>query len=109
MRFKIKDKVLVATKNIRQLRPSKKLSDRFLGPFEVVEVIGDHGQAYKLKLPPSYRIHDVFHVSLLEPWNRRKGDEPRPAPVRIRDQIEYEVKSIQAHKETGKGRKYLVR
>ena len=66
-RFKIKDKVLLLAKHVKQLRPSRKLSDKYLGPFEVLEVKGDHSQAYKLKLLPSYRIHDMFHVSLLEP------------------------------------------
>lgn len=109
IRFKIGDKVILAAKNIRQLRPSKKLSDRYLGPFEVVKIMGEHGQAYQLKLPPSYRIHDVFHVSLLEPWDGRSGDEGEPEPIPIEGQLEYEVKSIQAHKETNSGRKYLVR
>jgi transposase InsO family protein len=35
-RFKVGDKVILSAKNIRQLRPSRKLSNKFLGPFEVV-------------------------------------------------------------------------
>lgn len=69
--FCIKDQVMLATKNLRRLRPSKKLSDRYLGPFEVIEVIGKHRQAYRLKLEPEYKFYDVFHVSLLEPWHGR--------------------------------------
>jgi hypothetical protein len=109
MRFKVEDKVVIASKNIRQLRPSRKLSDKYLGPFEIVEVIGDHGQAYRVKLPPHYQIHNVFHVSLLEPWHERMGTNTESAHIRVQRQEEYEVKSIQAHRDSAVGREYLVR
>lgn len=108
-RFKVSDKVLLRAKNIKQLRPSGKLADKYLGPFEIVEAIGEHGQAFRLKLPPSYKIHDVFHVSLLEPWHSRVGAAEEPRSVEIEGVEEYEVESVQAHREQKKGREYLVR
>ena len=42
-----------------------KLSPHFIGPFEILERIGE--VAYKLALPPSLAsVHNVFHVSMLK-------------------------------------------
>ena len=43
-----------------------KLQKRFVGPFQIIEVIGQ--QAYRLALHKDWKIHPVFHVSLLKDW-----------------------------------------
>ena len=44
-----------------------KLSLRFIGPFEILEMIGT--VAYRLTLPPSMiGVHEVFHVSMLRKY-----------------------------------------
>jgi len=48
------------------LRKHKKLGMRYFGPFLVLEKIGTI--AYKLQLPESARIHLIFHVALLKPF-----------------------------------------
>ncbi len=43
---------------------NKKLENKFFGPFRVLNTVGK--QAYKVVLSTKLKIHDVFHVSLLE-------------------------------------------
>ena len=51
-----------------------KLSPRFIGPFEILEMVGT--VAYRLALPPSMSgVHEVFHVSMLRRYT------PNPAHV----------------------------
>ncbi|MCO5579705.1 hypothetical protein L7F22_033564 [Adiantum nelumboides] len=67
--FKLGDIVFLRVKPKRSnlsLGKFKKLSPRYCGPYEIVRVISD--QAYKLRLPPNLKVHDVFHVSLLKPY-----------------------------------------
>ena len=40
---------------------SRKLAQKFVGPFRVVAAIGP--VAFRLELPAEWRIHDVFHSS----------------------------------------------
>jgi hypothetical protein len=90
------DKVWLDTRNIRTTRPSKKLDHRRAGPFPIIEKISSH--AYRLGLPLAYKdIHNVFHVSLLEPHTTSKipnrHSEP-PPPVTIVDEQQYEVSEV---------------
>ena len=91
--YRVGDNVWLAGKNIRRVRPCRKLGYKYHGPFPIIEAIGK--QAYKLGLPESMKIHPVFHVSLLEPYNQGSGAAP-PAvlPLEVDDNEEWEVESI---------------
>ena len=65
--FEPGEKVWLLRHHIKMKRPSDKLDDKRLGPFEIKEVIGHNARC--LILPETIRIHPVFHVSLLEPYN----------------------------------------
>ena len=64
------DKVWLNSKYIKTKR-NRKLEAKFFGPFRVLYPVGK--QAYKLELPRKWRIHNVFHVSLLEQDTTKKG------------------------------------
>jgi hypothetical protein len=67
--FEVGDKVFLKVTPQRsglKLGKSKKLSPRFCGPFEITKRIGP--VAYELRLPIDWKIHNVFHVSLLKKY-----------------------------------------
>lgn len=106
--FQVGDQVILNAKNIRRLRPSKKIDDRYLGPFTIIDAWGK--QAYKLDLPEQYgEIHPVFHVNLLEPYHEREGYFSRPGPEIIDNQQEWEVEDILAQRGQGCKTQYLVK
>jgi len=100
MKFEVGDKVWLKAKNIRTMRPSKKLDHRQLGPFRIIAAWGK--QAYKLELTPLYRnIHPVFHVSLLEIHTKREGDNPEPPPTLVDEEEEWLVERILDSRKNG--------
>lgn len=108
MTFSIGKQVLLNAKNIKLAQPTKKLSQRYLGPFEVLERIGK--QAYKLQLPPAFRIHPIFHVSLLKPYKGNSNrDEQVPQTELASTSDEYEVDAILDYKIRYNKPNYLVK
>ena len=84
-------------RNIHTTRPSQKLDLKWMCPFTVKERVGESGLAYRLELPERMKIHDVFHVSLLEPYRESRivgrVQELAP-PVEVEVELEWEVKEI---------------
>ena len=64
--YRVGDKVMLDMRNIRTRRPTRKFDHKKQGPFIITKVISR--SAVKLELPRRWKIHDAFHVSLLEPY-----------------------------------------
>lgn len=64
--FKVGDKVWLDSENVHIHQATPKLGPRQLGPYKVLEKLGDRD--YRLKLPAALKIHPVFHVNRLSPW-----------------------------------------
>jgi hypothetical protein len=81
-------------KNILTKRPSKKLDHGFYGPYQVVEQVGK--QAYRLKLLQELgNIHNLFHVSFLQPYISDEHTAPKLLPPIESDGEEgYELETI---------------
>ena len=88
-------KVWLEATNLKMMHPSAKLAPRRYGPFTVKTVISP--VVYQLDLPKHWKIHDVFHTSLLSPYKEMTLHGPNyeePPPDVIDDQPEWEVKAI---------------
>jgi len=111
--FPVKSKVWLEGTNLRL--PSNitpKLSPRRYGPFKVVSQVSK--VAYKIKLPPNWKIHDVFHTSLLTPYKETDQHSPNflePPPDILEGKPEWEVEQILKERLFGRWKKkqYLVR
>jgi len=85
--MKVGDLVMLSSKNLRTRHPSKKLDHKMQGPFEIEKVVSPN--AVMLKLPRRWRLHNVFHVSLLEPYRvSSKASRAPPDPERVRNEAD---------------------
>jgi hypothetical protein len=94
--FKVGDRVLVSSRNMRSSRPKRKLDWKYVGPGTILAQYGP--SAFKVDLSELGSIHPVFHASLLEPYSPT-GTIPHP-DVPIVDTLReygddvYEVEAI---------------
>jgi hypothetical protein len=92
--FEKDQKVWLDTKNLK-MSHHRKIAPKHEGPFEIDEVLGP--VTYRLKLPESWKIHNVFHVTLLRPYIENKvygNNYPRPLPELLKGKEVYEVETI---------------
>src|SRR6266705_5315377 len=94
--FGVGSSVFVKAKYFRSTRPSKKLSKKNLGPFEIIVQPGTH--SHTLQLPETMRaIHPVFHVSQIEPSIPNmipNHVQPPPPLIEINGEPEFEIVEI---------------
>ena len=80
----------------------KKMKPKREGPFPITEVLGP--VTYRLQLPATWQIHDVFHAALLRPYKENdvygKNFTEPPAELEEGEEV-YEVETILNHRKRG--------
>lgn len=102
--FAVGDYVLLSTQHLNMHvheNSTPKLFPKYVGPFRISQVISP--VTYRLRLPPTMKCHDVFHISLLKPADFHSDLFPsriqaRNPPVHVQDnQAFFAVDHIMAH------------
>ena len=105
------DLVMLSSEHIRTTRPTRKFSERYIGPYKVLEQVSK--VAFRLELPLEMRrVHPVFHISLLEPFKTSNipGRTPQPPPhLEFEDEDIFEPKQIVDSRFRNKGKKIEYR
>ncbi|ESK82836.1 hypothetical protein Moror_12253 [Moniliophthora roreri MCA 2997] len=107
--FTIGQKVWLEGKNLNFGYPSKKLAPKREGPFKIEAVLGP--VTYKLALPEQWKVHPVFHASLLSPYKRNEvhgRNFLKPPPDLVEGQEEHEIEAIIGHTPKRKPQRFLV-
>ena len=110
LNYKIGDKVWLSTENLKLTCTSKKLTERWLGLYDITKHIRDN--ALELRLPRSMKIHPVVNISRIKPYKEHLEGQPtfKPGPVQVTEdrEIEFEVESIIDSRWKGRHLEYLV-
>lgn len=92
LEFAIGDHVFIRVSTMKGLLhfgKKGKLSPRFIGPFEILERIGE--RAYKIALPPDLsNVHNVFHISMLQRYLENPSHVLHYQPLELTPNLFYE-------------------
>ena len=72
--WKVGDKVWLEATYLHLHYPSNKLTPKHHSPFEITQVLSP--LTYHLHLPPTWKVHDVFHTTLLFPYRETDTHGP---------------------------------
>jgi hypothetical protein len=107
--FTVGQKVWLDTQKIKT-NYHKKMAPKWEGPFEVEEVLGP--VTYQLKLPITWKIHNMFYAVLLKPYIKTEvhgGKFSRPIlDILDREEV-YNVETILKHQRRGQSYQYLIK
>ena len=94
--FQVGQHAFVLAKFFHSTRLTKKFSEKYLGPFEIITKARTH--SFTLRLPDTLRtVHPVFHISMLEPATPNvipNRIQPPPPSVEVNGDTEYEMAAI---------------
>jgi hypothetical protein len=97
---------------LKTTHPTAKLAPKRYGPFTVTKRVSD--VIFQLELPHQWKIHNVFHASLLTPYvetELHRPNFPEPPPEIIENDPEFEVEQIVGSRRVGrkKSLQYKIR
>ena len=96
--FQTGEKVWLDSQNLKMLY-HKKMAPKREGPFEITDVLGP--LTYRLHLPETWKIHNVFHASLLRRYRENEiygtNYERPPAELDHEGQEVYNMETILRH------------
>jgi hypothetical protein len=96
LEFEVGDKVflkITPVKGIKRFGKKGKLSPRYIGPYEILEKIGE--VAYRLALPPKLdRVHNVFHVSQLHKYYHDPSHIIKHEAIKVEPNLSYQETPI---------------
>ena len=97
--------VWLSTRNLSLQAGTRKLAEKWTGPFQLVAQVSP--EAWRLALPGTWKVHDVFHSSQLKPAT---GSSRVPAAIALEDdQEEFEVEAVVGRRMVRGQPQYLVR
>ena len=107
--FRKGDQVWLDSRNLKTMY-HKKMKPKRKGPFTITEVLGP--VTYQLQLPTSWRIHNVFHATLLKPYRETETygqNFTEPPPELLEREEVYKIENILNHRRRGRGYQYYIK
>ena len=107
--FRKGDQVWLDSRNLKTMY-HKKMKLKREGPFTITEVLGP--VTYRLQLPTSWRIHNVFHATLLKPYRETETygqNFTKPPPELLEGEEVYEIENILNHRRRARGYQYYIK
>jgi hypothetical protein len=94
------------------MHPTAKLAPKRFSPFMIKKRISN--VVFQLKLPHQWKIHNVFHASLLTPYVKTElhsPNYPKPPPEITKGDPKFKVEQIVGSRQIGKKKtlQYKVR
>jgi len=103
------DRVMLSTKDlVFKERPVQKLTERYIGPYTIEEVVLSN--AVKLRLPSLMRIHPVVNVSQIVQYKKQVKEQKKEKGklIEVEEVKEWEVEKILNKRKIRGVEKYLV-
>jgi hypothetical protein len=101
--YQEQDQVWLEATNLKTTHPTAKLAPKRYGPFTINKKVSD--VVFQLELPYQWKIHNIFHASLLTPYvetELHRQNFPKPPPEIVEGDPEFKVEQIVGLRRIGK-------